>query len=91
MAYEMGVTDLLVKLSCGMNIVAIEGKFHFLCVTNCCYHYRSFLHTQCGSSQSSAYAKKARAWVFAELVIDMEDALERRYICIQTGRATHYS
>ena len=76
-------TDLLVKLSCGMNSVAIEGKFHFSCVISYHYHYRSFVHTQCGPSESSAYAMKARAWVFAELVIDMEDALERRHIYIQ--------
>ena len=79
MANEMGDTDLLVKLSCGMDIVAIEGKFHFSCVTNYHYHYHSFLHTQCGSSESSAYAKKAREQAFAELVMDMEGALERRY------------
>ena len=58
MANEMGDTDLLVKLSCGMDIVAIEGKYHFSCLTN--YRYRTvvLLHTQCGSSESSAYAKK---------------------------------
>ena len=39
-----------------------------------CYH--SFLNTQCGSSESSAYAKRVRARAFAELVMDMEGALE---------------
>ena len=79
------------KQSGGMDIVAIEGKYHFSCLTNYRYRYRSFLRTQCGSSESSAYTKKARARAFAELVMDMEGALERRYICIQTGRAaTHY-
>ena len=60
MANEMGDTDdLLVKLSCGMDIVVIEGKFHFSCLTS--YHncYRRFLSSQCGSSESSAYTKKA--------------------------------
>ena len=30
MALEMGDTDLLVKLSGGMDIVAIEGKYYFI-------------------------------------------------------------
>ena len=39
MANGMGNTDLLVKLSGGMDSVAIEGKYHFSCLTNCrnCY------------------------------------------------------
>ena len=61
-----------------MDIVAIEGKFHFSSVTNYRYryHYRSFLHTHCVSSESSDYAQKTRARAFAELVMDMEGALE---------------
>ena len=85
MANEMGDADLLMKLSGGMDIVAIEGKYHFSYLTNYRYRYRSFLRTQCGSLESSAYAKKARAQAFAELVMDMEGALETRYVCIQTG------
>ena len=39
MANGMGNTDLLVKLSGGMDSVVIEGKYHFSCLTNCrnCY------------------------------------------------------
>ena len=48
MAHEMGDTDLLVKLSGGMDIVAIEGNYHFSCLTNYCNLYHSFLRTQCG-------------------------------------------
>ena len=70
MANEVGDTNLVVKLSGGMDIVAIEGKYHFSCGTNYSNRYHSFLHTQCGSSESSAY--EARAQVFAELVMDME-------------------
>ena len=51
MANEMGDTDLLVKLSGGMDSVAIEGKCNFSCLTNYCYRFHSFLHTQCGSSE----------------------------------------
>ena len=49
MVHEMGDTDLLVKLSGGMDIVAIEGKYHSSCLTNYRYFYHSFLRTQCGS------------------------------------------
>jgi len=68
--------DLLVKLSGGMDIVAIEGKYHFSRLTNYRNRYCSFLCTQCGSSESSVYAKNARARAFAELVMNMEGALE---------------
>ena len=74
------------KLSGSMDILAIEGKYHFSCLTNYHNHYRSFLRTQCGSSESSAYAKKARAWAFAELVMDMEGALEEGIYVFQLAK-----
>ncbi len=76
MASEMGDSDLLVKLSGGIDIVAIEGKYHISCLTKYRNRYRSFLRTQCAPSQSNVCMKKARARVFAELVMDIESALE---------------
>ncbi len=76
MASEMGDSDLLVKLSGGIDIVAIEGKYHISCLTKYCNRYRSFLCTQCAPLQSNVCMKKARALVFTELVMDIESALE---------------
>ena len=77
MANEMGDSDLLVKLSGGIDIVAIEDKYHLSCLTSYRNHYRTFLRAQYASSQSSVCVKKARARAFAELVMDMEGALEQ--------------
>ena len=77
MANEMGDSDLLVKLSGGIDIVAIEGKYHLSCLTSYRNRYRTFLRAQYASSQSSVCAKKARARAFSELVMDMEGALEQ--------------
>ena len=81
MANEMGDSDLLVKLSGGTDIVAIEGKYHLSCLTSYRNRYRTFLRAQYVSSQSSVCVKKARARAFAELVINMEGALEQVCMC----------
>lgn len=57
MANEMCDSDLLVELSGGIDLVTIEGKYHLSCLTKYYNRYRSFLHAQSASSQSSISIK----------------------------------
>ena len=46
MANEMCNIELLVKISGGIDLVAIEGKYHLSCLTNYCYRYCAFSRAQ---------------------------------------------
>ena len=46
MANEMSDSDMLVKMSGGVDLVAIEGKYHLSCLTNYRNRYRAFLRAQ---------------------------------------------
>ena len=46
MANEMCNSELLVKISGGIDLVAIEGKYHLSCLTNYCYRYCAFSRAQ---------------------------------------------
>lgn len=76
MANEMCDSELLVKISGGIDLVEIEGKYHLSCLTNYRNRYRAFC-AQSSSSQSSISAKQAKARAFAELVMRVESALEQ--------------
>ncbi len=49
MATEMNDTSLLVKLADG-DLVAIEAKYHFACLTKYRNRYRSHVRSDAGSS-----------------------------------------
>ena len=70
MANEMCDSELLVKISGGIDLVAIEGKYHISCLTNYLYRYS---HAQSASCQSSIFIKQA-ARAFAEVVMCVESA-----------------
>ena len=78
MANEMSDSDMLVKMSGGVDLVAIEGKYHRSCLTN--YRnrnrYRAFLRAQSVTSQSSISSEQAKARAFAEQVMYIESAIE---------------
>ena len=76
MANEMSDSDMLVKMSGGVDLVSIEGKYHLTCLTNYRNRYRAFLRAQSVTSQSSIYSKQAKARGFAELVMYIESAIE---------------
>lgn len=73
MATEMGDKDLLVKLS-GGDLVAIEAKYHFKCLSNYRNRYRAYLRA--GTSSSSLADSRAKAQAFAEMVADIESMIE---------------
>ena len=76
MANEMSNSDMLVQMSGGVDLVAIEGKYHLSCLTNYRNRYRAFLRAQPVTSQSSISSKQAKARAFAELVMYIESAIE---------------
>ena len=76
MANEMSDSDMLVKMSGGVDLVAIEGKYHRSCLTNYRNRYCAFLRAQSVTSQSSISSKQAKARAFAELVMYIESAIE---------------
>ena len=78
MAREMCDSEMLVKLSGGMDLVAIEAKYHLSCLTNYRNRYRAFYRAQAGSSMSSnSLEKQAKARAFAELVMLVENGIEQ--------------
>ena len=64
MANEMCDSELQVKVSGGIDLVAIEGKYHLSCLTNYRYRYCAFSHAQSASCQSSILVKQAKAHAF---------------------------
>lgn len=72
MADKMNDTWMIAKISQG-DLVAIEAKYHFLCLIRYKNRYRSFLR-QNEDKNSNRYATKARA--FVELISYIEDSLE---------------
>ena len=76
MATEMCDTALLTKLAEG-DLVAIEAKYHFNCLSRYRNQYRGYLRAKADSSRSLQLAdKKAKARAFAELISYIETALE---------------
>lgn len=76
MATEMEDMDLMMKLSEG-DLVAIEAKYHFNCLSRYRNHYRSHLRARSDLSSSlHSMDKKAKARAFAELVSHIESCLE---------------
>ncbi len=76
MAREMCDSEMLVKISGGIDLVATEGKYHFSCLSNYRNRYRTFCRAQAGSSVSSNSQEKART--FAELVMQhVENGIEK--------------
>ncbi len=73
MATEMNDTDLLVKMADG-DLVAIEAKYHFACLTKYRNRYRS--HVRRGSSPANEALKRAKATAFAKTVSYIASALE---------------
>ena len=78
MATAMGDRDLLLKLSEG-DLVAIEAKYHFSCLSKYRNEYRA--HVRASASSSSNYYQcsadnKAKALAFAELVAYIESMIE---------------
>ena len=67
-------SELLVKLSGGIDLVVIEGKYHLSCLTNYRYRYCAFSRAQSASCQSSIFIKQAKAHAFAGLVMHLESA-----------------
>ena len=74
MANEMCDSELLVKTSGGIDLVAIEGKYHLSGLTNYRYRYCAFSRAPSASCQSSIFVKQAKARAFAELVMHVESA-----------------
>ena len=73
MATEMLDTEILAKIS-GGDLVAIEAKYHILCLVKYRNKYRSFLRQQHSPENWSREQHKARA--FTELVAFIEALLE---------------
>ena len=73
MATDLEDTDLLGRIS-GGDLVAIEAKYHLVCLTRYKNRHRSQLCKQKSSISHESEHLKARA--FAELVYDIQDALE---------------
>ena len=74
MANEMSDSDMLVKMSGGVDLVAIEGKYHLSCLTNYRNRYRALLRAQSVTAQSSISSKQANARAFAGLGMYIESA-----------------
>ena len=70
-------SEMLVKVSGGIDLVAIEGKYHLSCLTKYRNRYRAFCRAQPGSSTSSnSLAKQVKARAFAELVMLVDNGTE---------------
>ena len=76
MATAMGDQDLLVKLA-GGDLVAIEAKYHFNCLSKYRNRYRAHVRagTSVSNSQHSADSR-AKAQAFAETIADIENMIE---------------
>ncbi len=76
MATEMGDSTLLVNIG-GIDLVALEAKYHFHCLSkyrnSYCVHLRS---KACSSSSLDYLEKRARARVFAEVIEYVHTSLE---------------
>lgn len=76
MATAMGDKNLLVKLS-GGDLVAIEAKYHFNCLSDYRNRYRAHLRAGASSSNSPCLAdSRAKAQAFAEMAADIESMIE---------------
>ena len=76
MAREMCDSELLVKISGVVDLVASEGKHHFTYLTKYRNRYRAFQRAQAGSS-SASLDNQGKARAFAELVMHIENAMEQ--------------
>ena len=75
-ATEMEDLDLLMKLS-ERDLIAIEAKYHFNCLSRYRNRYRSHLRARSDLSSSlHSTDKKAKARAFAELILYIESCLE---------------
>ncbi len=76
MAVETCDSELLVKLSGGVDVVATEGKYHLTCSTKFHISYRSFQRAQ-NNSSSLSNSMQAKALAFAGLVLTIETDIEQ--------------
>ena len=77
MATAMCYNDLLAKLS-GGDLVALEAKYHFNCLSNYRNRYRAHLRASASSSNSQCLAdKRVKAQVFAEMIAGIESTIEQ--------------
>ncbi len=76
MAQEMCDSEMLVKISGGVDLAAIEGKYHFSCLTNYRNRYHAFCRAQTSQS-SNSLEKQLKAQAFAELVMHVENDIEK--------------
>ncbi len=76
MAQEISDSEMLVKIFGGVDLVAIEGKCHFSCLTNYRNRYRAFCRAQTSQS-SNSLEKQLKAQAFAQLVMHFENDIEK--------------
>ena len=77
MAADMNDMEMLIKIS-GGDLVALEAKYHFDCLSKYRNRYRAHVRSLEGTSTGELYSfeKRAKARAFAELVAFIDTALE---------------
>ncbi len=75
MATEMNDMEMLVKIS-GSDLVALEAKYHFHCLSRYRNRHRAHMRSLKGASKLNFFEKRAKARAFAELVSFINSALE---------------
>lgn len=75
MATDMDDMDMLVKIS-GGDLVALEAKYHFNCLSHYRNRYRAHMRSLESTSKLNSFEKRAKARAFAELIAHIDTALE---------------
>ena len=86
MAAELEDTALLAKTEQGDHI-ALEAKYHLVCLTKLTYHQRSLTREKQEPAGISCEEKKREIRAFAELVSYLKDVVQDGIFCFQIYRS----